>query len=53
MGFFKDFKDDFSDAVDEMIPEEGNKPNPDDVMVHTLDEDRDAHTALSQLDSLL
>ena len=53
MGFFKDFKDDFSDAVDEMIPEEGNKTNSDDVMVNTLDEDLDVDTELSKLDGLL
>ena len=46
MGFFKDFKDDFSDAVDEMIPEEGNKKNSDDVMVNTLDEDLDVDIEL-------
>lgn len=55
MGFFKDFKDDLSDAVDDMIPS-GNsdeKSSSDDVMVNTIDEDVDVKSELSKLDGLL
>ncbi|MBQ5431416.1 MAG: polymer-forming cytoskeletal protein [Lachnospiraceae bacterium] len=55
MGFFKDFKDDFSDALDEMIPAgSGNDsvaPGTDhDVSV--LDDDVDVDKELSKLDGL-
>lgn len=54
MGFFKDFKEDFADAVDEMIPG-GNveKPMEGSDMVNTLDQDVDVDSELSKLDGLL
>lgn len=51
MGLFKDFKEDFADAVDELTGEE--KENQDDVMVNTLDEDVDVDSELDKLDGLL
>lgn len=58
MGFFKEFKDDLGDAVDEMVPDQekdnGKKASSnDDVMVNTLDEDVDVDSELSKLDGLL
>lgn len=38
MGFFKDFKDDFSKAVNELLPDADNLDESDD-MVNTLDEE--------------
>ena len=35
MGFFKDFKEDFNDAVNELVPGEGAAS--EEVMVNTLD----------------
>lgn len=54
MGFFKDFKEDFADAVDEMIPG-GNIDEPTEAsdMVNTLDQDVDVDSELSKLDGLL
>ena len=54
MGFFKDFKEDFADAVDEMIPG-GNveEPMEGSDMVNTLDQDVDVDSELSKLDGLL
>lgn len=57
MGFFKDFKDDFSDALDEMIPAgsgndagiPGTEGNHD---VTVLDDDVDVDKELSKLDGL-
>ena len=40
MGFFKDFKDDFSQAVNELMPADDNletSTNEDDVEVNTLE----------------
>ena len=56
MGFFKDFKDDFSDAVNELVPEgsdssatEYNEPT---NMNDSLDEAIDVDDELSKLDGL-
>lgn len=39
MGFFKDFKDDLSTAVNDLVTEpQENKPKDEDVMVNTLDD---------------
>ena len=56
MGLFKDFKDDFSQAVNEMMPgadapEKENKA--EDLVVNTLGEDVDVKSELSKLDGLL
>lgn len=37
MGFLKDFKDDFSQAVNELIPDDNNELDSSDQMVNTLD----------------
>ncbi len=51
MGFFKDFKEDFNDALDEMAGTE-ETPN-EEVMVNTLDGDIDVESELNKLDGLL
>ena len=51
MGFFKDFKDDFNDAVNELVPGEGAPEV--EVMVNTLDGDIDVESELNKLDGLL
>ena len=51
MGFFKDFKEDFNDALDEMAGAE-ETPN-EEVMVNTLDGDIDVESELNKLDGLL
>lgn len=60
MSFFKEFKDDFSQAVDELMSgaegaEEGSGglEQNDDVVVNTFDEETDAQSELSKLDGLL
>ncbi len=56
MGLFKDFKEDFSQAVNEMmpgsdVPEKEDKT--EDLVVNTLGEDVDVKSELSKLDGLL
>lgn len=59
MGFFKDFKDDFSQAVNDLIPEEDgavekqNSLENDDMVVNTLDAEVDTESELSKLNGLL
>lgn len=56
MGFFKDFKDDFSQAVNELMPGDDNLDAAkagDDLVVDTLGEDVDVLAELSKLDDLL
>lgn len=61
MGFFKEFKDDFSQAVNDLIPGEDDYAetddtleNDDDMLVNTLDlEDVDTKSELSKLNGLL
>lgn len=56
MGLFKEFKDDFSQAVNELAPG-GEMPevnvNDENLVVDTLGESVDVQTALSKLDGLL
>ena len=52
MGFFKDFKEDFSDAVNELVPGGDSLPD-DEVMVNTLEEDFNAEKEIAKLDGLL
>jgi cytoskeletal protein CcmA (bactofilin family) len=52
MGFFKDFKEDFNDAVNELVPG-GDDSSSGDVMVNTLDGDIDVESELTKLDGLL
>ncbi len=56
MGLFKDFKEDFSQAVNEMMPgtETSVKDSkPEELVVNTLGEDVDVKKELSKLDGLL
>ena len=61
MGFFKEFKDDFSQAVNDLIPGEDDYAenddtlgSDDDLLVNTLDlEDVDTSSELSKLNGLL
>ena len=56
MGFFKDFKDDFSQAVNELMPGEDNLETAnteDDLVVNTLEDEVDVESELSKLDGLL
>ncbi len=57
MSFFKDFKDDISQAVDELMPgdasEQAKVKSDDDMMVDTLSNDPKAQSELSNLDALL
>lgn len=52
MGFFKDFKDDLSDAVEEIMPTEKNDVIEDD-MINTITENVDVDSELTKLDGLL
>lgn len=53
MGLFKDFKEDWSQAVNELIPGGDNVENDDNLVVDTLGEDVDVQSELSKLDGLL
>lgn len=56
MGFFKDFKDDLTDAVDEIIPgnsKQGNDSFSGSDMINTLDTGMDVDSEFSKLDGLL
>lgn len=55
MGLFKDFKEDFSQAVNELVPGETPEENTtaDNLVVDTLGEDVDVESELSKLDGLL
>lgn len=56
MGFFKDFKDDFSQAVNELMPGEDDLETTgteDELVVNTLEGEVDVESELSKLDGLL
>lgn len=57
MGLFKEFKDDFSQAMNELVPGGDDsmkmKDNADNLVVDTLGEDVDVKSELSKLDGLL
>lgn len=59
MGFFKEFKEDFSQAVNELMPgedalvEEKDALANDDMLVNTLDAEMDTESELSKLNGLL
>ena len=56
MGFLKEFKEDFSQAVNELMPGEDNTEATileDDVEVNTLESDVDVAAELSKIDDLL
>ncbi len=52
MGFFKDFKDDFSEAVDEMLPSGDAKSVEEDDMINTLTDNLIGITSQTNLLSL-
>ena len=52
MGFFKDFKDDFSQALNELLPGD-DFTEADDIQVNTMDNELDIEQELSKLDGLL
>lgn len=55
-GIFKDFKDDFSQAVNELMPGEDNLEDGaanEDLVVNTLENEVDVESELSKLDGLL
>ena len=52
MGFFKDFKDDFSQALSELLPGD-DFAEEDEIQVNTLDDELDVEQELSKLDGLL
>lgn len=52
MGFFKDFKEDLSEAVEEMIPT-GKEEVADEDMINTITENVDVNGTLGKLDELL
>lgn len=52
MGFFKDFKDDFSEAVNDLVPG-AEELDTEDTATDTLDEEIDVQSELSKLDGLL
>lgn len=55
MGFFKEIKEDASQAIKELMPEEEilQRDTEDDFVVNTLEEELDVETELSKLDGLL
>lgn len=56
MGFFKDFKDDFSQAVNELMPGEEHPEtgkHEEELVVNTLEDEVDVASELSKLDGLL
>lgn len=56
MGFFKDFKDDFSQAVNELMPGEDSletEGTEEELVVNTLESEVDVASELSKLDGLL
>ncbi len=61
MGFFKDFKDDFSQALNELMPgddsadieEAENEAFEESLMINTIDDGLDVEAELNKLDGLL
>ena len=56
MGFFKDFKDDFSQAVNELVPGEDDMDvlaTDEELVVNTLEDEVDVESELVKLDGLL
>ncbi len=56
MSFFKDFKEDLSQAVNELLPGEELQPNPvakpQDLVVNTLEQEVDVESELKKLEGL-
>lgn len=55
MGFFKEIKEDASQAIKELMPEEEilQRDTEEDLVVNTLEDELDVETELSKLDGLL
>lgn len=52
MSFFKDFKEDFSQAVNELMPGEDSVEKEEDLVVNTLEQEMDAKAELDKLEGL-
>lgn len=52
MSFFKEFKEDFSQAVNELVPGEGVNEKEDELVVNTLEQEVDAKAELDKLGGL-
>lgn len=52
MSFFKDFKEDFSQAVNELMPGEEMNEKEDELVVNTLEQEVDAKAELDKLEGL-
>lgn len=52
MSFFKDFKEDFSQAVNELMPGEDVAEKEEDLVVNTLEQELDAKAELDKLEGL-
>ena len=52
MSFFKEFKEDFSQAVNELVPGEGMNQKEDELVVNTLEQEVDAKAELDKLGGL-
>lgn len=53
MGFFKEFKDDFSEAVDEIISSDEGEVTSEDDIINTLADNIDVDQEMTKLDGLL
>ncbi len=53
MGFFKDFKEDFSEAINDLVPGAEERSYYDAELLNTVCEEVDVKTELSKLDGLL
>lgn len=52
MSFFKEFKEDFSQAVNDLMPTDGAESKNDNEVVNTLDDDVDLQAELDKLDDI-
>ncbi len=53
MGFFKDFKEDFSEAINDLVPGGDDRSYKDADLLDTIENDVDVKNELSKLDGLL
>lgn len=52
MSFFKDFKEDFSQAINEMMPGDDTQNKEKELVINTLEEEVDARAELNKLEGL-
>ena len=52
MSFFKEFKDDFSQAVNELVPGEDMTDKEEELVVNTLEREVDAKAELNKMGDL-